>query len=89
MAGIPLRSMFMSHEWHKSVRYKMQVTASGFHFSVPEHIVRIDDDGLRGWQLRYGEWTFYPDVRDGFSASEKALDAAVCEMLVRIDTLGK
>lgn len=71
------------------MQYRNLTTAAGHEFSVPEHILRVDDDAFNGWQLRYGEWTNYPDYPGGKSGSEKALVVALAEMQFRLDTLGK
>lgn len=71
------------------MQYRKVTTPSGYEFEVPEHIVRIDNEMLNGWQLRYGEWTDYPDNPGGRPGSEKALDKAIAEMQFRIETLGK
>ena len=71
------------------MQYRNLTTAAGHEFSVPEYVVRIDEEGRSGWQLRYGEWTDYPDYPGGRSGSKKALDLAVAEMQFRLDTLGK
>lgn len=69
--------------------YRPVTTAAGYEFSVPEHIIRVDEVGLNGWQLRYGEWVDYADYPGGELGSKKALDKAIAEMVFRIDTLGK
>lgn len=71
------------------MQYRNLTTVGGHEFCVPEHIVRIDDEALNGWQLRYGEWTDYPDASGGRCASEKALQRAIAEMQFRIETVGK
>lgn len=73
----------------KQVRYRQIVTAAGLMFDVPEHIVRMDDPDVRGWQLRYGEWTIYLDENGGRTDSGAALARAVAEMDFRLNTLGK
>lgn len=65
------------------------VTAAGEAFLVPELILRVDDESLRGWQLRYGDWTDYPDRSGGRDGAEQALQAAIFDMRFRIETLGK
>ncbi|HEX5392060.1 MAG TPA: hypothetical protein VFW68_02180 [Rhodocyclaceae bacterium] len=69
--------------------FRQVITAAGDEFSVPEHILRRDDAALTGWQLRYGEWTDYPDLPGGRDGAEKALKRAMDDMQFRIDTLGK
>jgi hypothetical protein len=71
------------------MQYRQVTTAAGYCFAVPEHIIRIDDEAFSGWQLRYGEWTDYPDCPEGRGGAEKALRQAMFEMQFRIDTLGK
>ena len=51
----------MSHEWRLPVKHRLLTTSMGYSFDVPEYIVRIDQPDFKGWQLRYGEWTGYPD----------------------------
>ena len=58
-------------------------------FEVPEHIIRLDSPGAPGWQLRYGEWTDYPDPPTDRGGAAKSLTAAIAELQFRIDTLGK
>ncbi|WP_028311833.1 hypothetical protein [Derxia gummosa] len=64
-------------------------TAAGETFDVPEFILRIDEPGRAGWQLRYGEWTDYPDAGPGGADARRALDKAIAEMQFRIETRGK
>jgi hypothetical protein len=71
------------------MQYRNLITTAGHEFCVPEYILRVDNEGLNGWQLRYGEWTDYPDYPGGKSGSAKALDLALAEMQFRLDTLGK
>lgn len=71
------------------MEYKTITTAAGQVFSVPEHIIRNDEGPLAGWQLRYGEWTDYPDKQEGAGGALRALEIAIAEMQRRIDTLGK
>lgn len=71
------------------MQFREVTTPPGYKFEVPEHILRIDNEMLHGWQLRYGEWTDYPDNPGGRPGSEKALDKAIAEMKFRIETLGK
>ena len=49
------------NSWTQAVRYDTLITPAGYQFQVPEYIIRVEDEGLRGWQLRYGEWTFFED----------------------------
>ncbi|WP_174873196.1 hypothetical protein [Vogesella oryzae] len=58
----------------------------GSTLQVPELIVRGEEAGASGWQLRFGEWTFYADGRDGAAA---ALALAIAEMEERIAYRGK
>ncbi|ATE61194.1 hypothetical protein [Thauera sinica] len=71
------------------LRYRTVTTAAGRSFEVPEHIVRREDPAPAGWQLRYGEWTDYPDRPGDGDGAAKALALAIAEMRFRIDTLGK
>lgn len=71
------------------VPLREQVTAAGEVFLVPELILRVDDASLNGWQLRYGDWTDYPDRPGGREGAEEALRAAIFDMRFRIETLGK
>ncbi len=71
------------------MKYRQLSTAAGHRFEVPEHILRRDDAALTGWQLRYGDWTDYPDGPSGQAGAERALALAISEMNFRIDTLGK
>lgn len=67
-----------------------QVTlADGTCHEVPHFIVRQDEPSLAGWQLRFGEWTDYPDRAHGGVDAAKALEKAVAEMIFRMNTLGK
>lgn len=56
---------------------------------MPELILRVDDASLHGWQLRYGDWTDYPDRTGARDGAEQALQAAIFDMRFRIETLGK
>ena len=71
------------------LRYRTLTTAAGQVFKVPEHIIRLEGSAPPGWQLRYGEWTDYPDRRGDPDGAEKALALAIDEMQFRIETLGK
>jgi hypothetical protein len=71
------------------MEYKTITTAAGQVFSVPEHILRNDESQPAGWQLRYGEWTDYPDKSERAGGALRALEIAMTEMQRRIDTLGK
>jgi len=73
----------------QELQYREIITAAGDAFSVPEYIVRMDDATLKGWQLRYGEWTDYQDRAVGKSGAEKALAIAIEEMISRIEYKGK
>jgi hypothetical protein len=71
------------------IRYRTLTIGSGRAFEVPEHIVRLESPSPLGWQLRYGEWTDYPDRPDDPNGAEKALTLAIAEMHFRLETLGK
>lgn len=72
------------------MQFRLITTSSGHEFKVPEHILRRDDASGHGWQLRYGEWTDYPDSPgEGRPAAQQSLDKAMAEMQFRLDTLGK
>jgi hypothetical protein len=72
------------------MKIRKVVTSAGYRFDVPEYIVRVDEGLLTGWKLRYGEWTDYPDIPAGDEVgAKKSLDAAISEMKLRIETLGK
>jgi hypothetical protein len=73
----------------KPVHYRRLATASGRAFAVPEHIVRIDGEEGCGWQLRYGEWTDFPDDAGVRADPAEALERAIREMEFRLNTLGK
>lgn len=75
--------------WTQTVQYRPLTTAAGFVFQVPEHITRVDDAHPAGWQLRYGEWTYYADYSADRSGVEKALQLAITEMVSRIEYRGK
>lgn len=69
--------------------HKTITIASGQVFSVPEHILRNDAVQPFGWQLRYGEWTDYPDQADALGGARRSLEIASAELQKRIETLGK
>lgn len=71
------------------LHYRTVTTATGRSFEVPEHIVRQEGSSPAGWQLRYGEWTDYPDRQGDVDGAARALALAIAEMRFRIDTLGK
>lgn len=71
------------------MEYREVTTAAGHQFSVPEYIVRKDEEDLTGWQLRYGEWTDFEDRPGGKAGMKKALELAICEMTSRIEYKGK
>lgn len=75
--------------WTQSVQYRQLSTAAGYAFQVPEHIIRVEDAFPAGWQLRYGEWTFYADRSQDRAGTEKALQLAIAEMISRIEYRGK
>jgi hypothetical protein len=56
-------------------------------FEVPQHIVRLDQAGTHGWQVRYGEWSYIADHSKDGSGAEKALEAAIVELKKRIANL--
>lgn len=60
----------------------------GSSLQVPELIVRGDDAGQPGWQLRFGEWTFFADGAASDGAAQ-ALALAIAEMEERIAYRGK
>lgn len=72
-----------------AITYRTVVTANGQAFEVPQHIIRVDDVSPPCWQLRYGEWTDYPDRPGDPAGTGRALQRAIVEMKFRIDTLGK
>jgi len=53
---------------------------------VPDYIQRLDSKKNRGWQLRYGKWTYYSDGKFGNNPRE-ALNAALSELQKRIAQL--
>ncbi|WP_178970647.1 hypothetical protein [Aquitalea sp. LB_tupeE] len=71
-----------------SIVYRQLSTADGKVFSVPEFILRVDEAGFSGWQLRYGEWTDFAD-QPGADGRAEALQRAVEEMLERVEYRGK
>lgn len=75
--------------WGDAVQYRLLNTATGEQFSVPEYILRVEDAGAGGWQLRYGEWTDYPDVAGDAMGTARALALAIEEMTARIEYRGK
>lgn len=75
--------------WAKNIEYRLVATAKGDRFKVPQFIVRLDEPSFAGWQLRYGEWTDYPDRSSGQAGAAAALEAAMAEMIFRMNTLGK
>ena len=75
--------------WTQAVQYRLLSTAAGDAFQVPEHIIRVDDAFPAGWQLRYGEWTFYADHAENRAGAEKSLQLAIAEMISRIEYRGK
>lgn len=62
--------------------------ADGREVSVPELIVRHHEPAQPGWQLRFGEWTLYPD-HAGPDGAIAALADAISEMHDRIAYRGK
>lgn len=60
---------------------------SGHRFQVPEHIQRLDSKHNRGWQLRYGKWSSFPDGTTDGSGAGAALALAVKELQRRIARL--
>jgi len=75
--------------WSDPVAFRRLTTAAGAVFEVPEHIVRVDDVSPAGWQLRYGEWTFYADGSGDQAGVEESLQRAMREMQTRIEYRGK
>ena len=63
------------------------ILADGRRCVVPENIRRVDDSQLHGWQIRYGEWTDFPDC--GADGAAPALAAAIELLRIRLNTLGK
>lgn len=62
--------------------------ADGREVSVPELVVRHEAPAQPGWQLRFGEWTLYPD-HAGPDGAIAALADAISEMHDRIAYRGK
>lgn len=58
--------------------------ASGEHFAVPQGIQRLDSHSTRGWQVRYQGTKYFAD---GTGGARKSFDAAVRELLRRIQTM--
>lgn len=77
------------NSWTQAVRYDTLITPAGYQFQVPEYIIRVEDECLRGWQLRYGEWTFFEDHSPDKNGAEKSLQLATAEMKSRIEYKGK
>ena len=75
--------------WTQTVQYRQLSTAAGYVFLVPEYIIRVEDVHPAGWQLRYGEWSYYADYSEGREGVEKALQLAITEMKSRIEDRGK
>ena len=71
----------------RPVRYRYHRLADGAQVAVAEHIRRNDSDD--GWQLRYGEWTDFPDAGTPDRSATAALADADREMRFRLNTLGK
>jgi len=69
------------------MKYRKGKIFTGRAFLVPEHIVRLDDGAMHGWQLRYGEWTLFSDHSSDGSGAKAALENAKKELMRRIDTL--
>ncbi len=68
------------------MKVREHTTVYGQKFEVPQYIVRLDADGLHGWQLRIGEWKLFSDFSSDGSGAEKALKQATKELA---DRLGK
>jgi len=75
------------------MEYREYEIFTGVKFLVPEHIQRIDklptptNGATHGWQLRYGQWTFYADRSADGSGAQGALDEATNELIRRIHIL--
>ena len=68
------------------MKTRLHTTVYGQAFDVPKHIIRLDGDRVRGWQLRFGEWKLYSDFSDDGTGAEGALQLAKAELA---DRLGK
>ena len=69
------------------MKYREVIIFTGTSFQVPEHIRRLDSKRTHGWQLRYGKWTMFSDHTNDGSGARKSLDAAVQELMKRVDAI--
>lgn len=69
------------------MKYRKTKIFNGSVFEVPEHIQRLDDGAMHGWQLRYGEWKLFSDHSNDGSGARTSLAKAIKELKRRIKSL--
>ena len=69
------------------MKTRSHTTVYGQAFDVPKHIIRLDGDKVRGWQLRFGDWKLYSDFSDDGTGAERALHLAKTELADRLSKL--
>ena len=61
-----------------------KTTEFGDVFMVPTWIERIGNDKNHGWQLRFGNWTYFTDGTNDGSGTSASLKRAIAELKNRI-----